>query len=67
MASLYIMHFQAHVLLDDNYNMLEFTMERYLVTQSQKMDYHYMGIQFTNRVLMFILGIFVSCQSGYYP
>jgi hypothetical protein len=40
------------VLLDDNYNMLEFTMERYLVTQSQEMDYHYIGIQFSNGVLI---------------
>ncbi len=43
MASLHIMHFQAHVLLDDNYNMLEFTMERYLVIQSQEMAYHTFG------------------------
>lgn len=52
MASLHSMHFQARVLLDDNYNMLEFTIERYLVIQSQEMDYHYMSIQFTNRVLI---------------
>jgi hypothetical protein len=52
MASLHIMHFGTHVLLDDNYNMLEFTMERYLVTQSQEMDYHYIGIQFSNGVLI---------------
>ncbi len=40
------------MLLDDNYNMLEFTMERYLVIQSQEMDYHCIDIQFTNGVLI---------------
>jgi hypothetical protein len=48
---------------------LEFTMERYLVIQSQELDYHYIGMQFTNGVFIsvFFLGIFVSSQSGYYP
>jgi hypothetical protein len=48
--------------------MLEFTMERYLVIQSQEMAYHTFGYAIYKRVLINVfLGIFVSSQSTHYP